>query len=1306
MSVVEPAVGAKVSVPPGVGVVRFIGSTSFAAGKWVGIELEEPKGKNDGSVAGVQYFSCRMNYGVFVRPSQVKVLAPPPTPGATRPRLGHHRTSSQSISISRTPSIRAHPPSSVISSAASTSASVSSRAASPAKPLTSARVTPSLSRPSSKPHTPIPPTQTPSPVPPAIPAGSSSSSRLLARPERIDKPERLEKPEISLTTASPRRTSSPSALSATESVSSSALLPPPSPSSPLLPSPLDKDESPPSRPASSLSRLNRDQELTELRAKIRVLETKRTEDTRHVRELETRLSEAESFVAIRPKLQAKLQSLASELQTTKRSLADSQSLLTLTESRLTDSSDQLEMATLDKEMAEERAEAAESDVESLKERLESVEIELASLKEKINAAGGDGPERPEGGDDAGGGGGDDGPGSAAMGIKIVQLEKHNERLKEALIKVRDFSQQTEADQRRQIMELERELAGVDDLHAQYEMALTRLQSADEQIEELKEQLDDALGAEEMLVQLTERNLMLGEKIEDMRINIEELEALKELSDEIEEQHVETEKALQAEIDENELRTGEQARKIQELQDLILDYENTITQFRDLVTSLQSSLDALRHESATQQSSTLAAQSHLSSIHSANLKLQSIALKNRSKTLDLHLTRISLLEAQELLSIQDPLLPELWIKEDLECVKVYAWFGRVGRKAEVLGEVVGEVWGLPGILNLTGAGQSADAKGVSGVGGEVTEGVVGVCEMRTRISHLACQARRFAAVLRHCDVDAFLGMGRLLGDLVGIEKRIDMHIDLLRRNEFREMECVADVAKILAQFDHLSEAYFSGYEWDLGERAADIAQSIDYDLDMFSAAMLLTKTSLSAVLNDRDVVLQFGDMDPNEVVFEPLERLVENCRSVKNVARKIVTRIEGLLGESSAVKPDILPQLQALSNALSKALNFSIELAQKAGLYLNDVRASRHPFELSSITSLVAETAAATVAIDGATSWDAVQQLFADLLRECNACYPIMMEASNVIKIVGPAPWDMRVEEIKASLAINVDAEHKVAQLGEEVQQLVRGIKARDQSLQEAGVKIEHMERRMETVKKQSDTISELENEAAKARKQERAYEEALEQIQKDLDALDKENMKLRTAAAGQKRESTGPNAQEISAVTVETSLETSYLLEQLEALRGTVRFLRSENQFLKGQDFLQEIQALPPLRSSRRHPGRHGRPRKAPPTPPLDTDDTDDHEDEELKEEDETNPSIRELDTEAKLLYREVLQYSATPKVVDLSSPDVSMIDVSARTTRGWIPRKKMPAYQVQERKVQGQELGRRVQGLLERVNALGVPRR
>jgi dynactin 1 len=37
------------------------------------------------------------------------------------------------------------------------------------------------------------------------------------------------------------------------------------------------------------------------------------------------------------------------------------------------------------------------------------------------------------------------------------------------------------------------------------------------------------------------------KIEEMRITIEDLEALKELNDELEENHIETEKALQEEI---------------------------------------------------------------------------------------------------------------------------------------------------------------------------------------------------------------------------------------------------------------------------------------------------------------------------------------------------------------------------------------------------------------------------------------------------------------------------------------------------------------------------------------------------------------------------------------------------------------------------------------------------------------------------------------------------------------------------------------------------------------------------------------
>jgi dynactin 1 len=103
-------------------------------------------------------------------------------------------------------------------------------------------------------------------------------------------------------------------------------------------------------------------------------------------------------------------------------------------------------------------------------------------------------------------------------------------------------------------------------------------------------------------------------------------------------------------------------------------------------------------------------------------------------------------------------------------------------------------------------------------------------------------------------------------------------------------------------------------------------------------------------------------------------------------------------------------------------------------------------------------------------------------------------------------------------AINVEAERKLGQLNDEMQALVRNLKTKDQHIQESSVKIELMERRMEAVKKQGEMIQDLENEIQKARKQERVYEEAMEQLQSDLDTLEQENKKLKTVATSAERQ--------------------------------------------------------------------------------------------------------------------------------------------------------------------------------------------
>lgn len=59
--------------------VKFAGSTHFATGDWLGVELENASGKNDGAVQGQRYFDCQPSHGMFVRPS-VAIVLDQPTP--------------------------------------------------------------------------------------------------------------------------------------------------------------------------------------------------------------------------------------------------------------------------------------------------------------------------------------------------------------------------------------------------------------------------------------------------------------------------------------------------------------------------------------------------------------------------------------------------------------------------------------------------------------------------------------------------------------------------------------------------------------------------------------------------------------------------------------------------------------------------------------------------------------------------------------------------------------------------------------------------------------------------------------------------------------------------------------------------------------------------------------------------------------------------------------------------------------------------------------------------------------------------
>ena len=62
------------------GTVSYVGPVQEipGLGAWIGVTLDEPTGKNDGTASGTKYFDCKPKFGVFVRPDRVEIGDFPP----------------------------------------------------------------------------------------------------------------------------------------------------------------------------------------------------------------------------------------------------------------------------------------------------------------------------------------------------------------------------------------------------------------------------------------------------------------------------------------------------------------------------------------------------------------------------------------------------------------------------------------------------------------------------------------------------------------------------------------------------------------------------------------------------------------------------------------------------------------------------------------------------------------------------------------------------------------------------------------------------------------------------------------------------------------------------------------------------------------------------------------------------------------------------------------------------------------------------------------------------------------------------
>ncbi|KAJ1872717.1 hypothetical protein LPJ55_002875 [Coemansia sp. RSA 990] len=1156
-SLAGATIGQAVEVQGNRGVIRFSGPTEFASGRWFGVELDQPQGKNDGSVKGKRYFECAPMHGVFVRSSQVKVLggADSGESEVSRTRATIHGAEIQADES------RLRPPSGI--------------AAGGSEALRAAR------RATVQPGRIIPPSS-------LLASGSSS----IAPPSGTSRLGGVQSRRLSEAQSSGRRTTlsgmpSPGPLSDTRSPlqaqASDAKTPSQSDSPQEQPeTAVSGSETPVKQPPSEMrtpirAALNMDEPASlevdtptaaeatvpqkkyeELRVKFRFLEQKRSEDRQRLQEADALRSEAEQALRVREKLANKVAAQQNEIRGLKQQLKSAEAARDESEARYTETLEAMEMLAVDKEMAEERAEAL--------------------AQEATQSA------------------------SADTDANDAELLRQNERLKEALVRLRDVSAEREAQQNQRD-------ADVAAAHR------AEVQALEAQVEDLKEQLDDALSAEEVVSSLTDRNMELSAKVEELQGAVESLEALCEVNNEMEETRAEEAQSIRAELERMSAVAAARAQRISALEEAIADHEYSAVQFRDLVAALQADVARLREREQTQASEAADAALQAQEALSRNLQLRSSALRSRAAAVDLELRKLDAEQAAARLEMTEPFLPAHF-GTDADAISTVLAFRRVAAKADIVCRQLE---------------QDTDV---------ISDDFVAAAAVRALLAQLSGDALLVAASMRVSDSAKFVRMAALLPDAQAVERRLTGLVDLVRSEEFRATDTLGEVRRLAGQMRALADAHVPAEMPAVAsQRLANTASYVAFAADELVANAAFAEQLLSS----------------GSPLVLPLSSLAERCRAAKSPAVKLLRRTGDMLSVGLELKDNQALELAApLMQAYSELREFCTRV-RTIVKDSTDPESQNDPARLpQDLSALAYDVFGAADAAPLDVALNAAQRLACDL----SALLTCVSDDLNVQK-ADPieTPWSVRASQFKASLVQNADVEKRTGQLNEEIVSLARELKLRDQTIQELGVKSEMLEKRSESMRRQAEQISELRKLLDETRAKERTYEEALESLQVEMEAVESECRKLRQAEASNKQAAQHVFGSALGSGGIPVSPDLLGLRNKIATLQSSVAYLRKENAHLRAKYMFKDQQQLPPLRSA------------AVPS--------------------EVSEAVRE----AKVVVKEACRLAAMPRLVRIA-PQEPM-------KTGWQPMSSRPQFELYRQQTLAQSLKQRVESVQERLRAI-----
>ncbi|XP_078668168.1 dynactin subunit 1-like isoform X39 [Branchiostoma floridae x Branchiostoma belcheri] len=1103
-----------------VGTVAYVGTTMFASGKWIGVVLDEKKGKNNGTVQGKKYFNCDDGFGIFVRQSQLNVLEDQSGGSASTPSTPSQEEKSVA---KRTPGSRAP------------------------RPRSTAFETPRASRGSRENLESIPQRKTPS--------SSSKESTPLSTPAST-------------------------------------------PVGPTGPTQAEMDEK--DREIGELKAKNKD-----LEEKLDTIKVKRLEDKGKLKEFEKSKIEIQKLQEFKSKMQEAKNDLEKQLKEAKKEAKEALDAKEQFEEEMKDVTETIEIATLDKEMAEEKCEAQQMEIDQLKEKLDEAQTDLELLKNEIATSGTEG---------------------AATSFQVKQMEEQNNRLRDALVKMRDLSQSEKQENQKLQKEIDKSNSQLKTLSQQKEKLSKAVEEAEATVDELKEQVDAALGAEEMVEHLTERNLQQEERIQELEEQVGDLEAMHEMDEEMQESARDNEIEMREEIDMANSKVREFQRKLEASQEMIADLQQTINKYRDLTTQLRE-----KNEDLAEQTAEMGKQEPTTPVETFDFKTKFAEVKAHAKQIDMELRKLEVQQANQHVNLLCAFMPDNFHRRggDHDCIQVLLLIPRMVCKAQLLADQVRDKFEIPqGGLDRA----------------QVVRSHVG--EQLGFANHLIYSLAIFQSILHKydkalnsCSVELYMKVGTLYPEMALHERALDHLIDLLKKDQLDETVSMEALNKAIAFYQHL-------YSVHLMNEVVDCTTLLGDHLRITSAA----QDSVQTDLNRLKVLLHPGQETSDfAILLKDLETSNGDCRQF---AKKIKRHMPG--EESSRTLSfgqevqDSLADCAKHLDRLVRCLQDITAGAMSQAALLGD----NEGIQAKKLEELAFKVSDQVYGKDDTGPFEAMRMSFSLLIIAMNKLSTAMMEGEYDFQgppepkdtrpyavhflrpsATGPKPQPpvaIRATKVKGEILDSEGMGLKLEDRETVIRELKKSLKIKSEELSETNVRIGLLEKKLDNANKESDSKTEylkvqLEETNEALRKKEEEFERTMDALQADIDSLEAEKAELklrmnqmskRSLLEGLTRHQAAPSG--IAAVvagaasgsdvvpgdvswgegmgsptspvvpmtTGQTLVRDSpLLLQQIDALKVALHHVKQENFRLQAQKMNAQLASLPPLKVPKKPTG-------------------------------------------------------------------------------------------------------------------------